>query len=114
VPSTAPPAGSPAAAGADAAAGSEAAGDRFSVQLAATRPCWVSAVVDGKKQIDRLMQTGERTTIEVHREMVLTAGDAEALKLTFNGAAAKPLGTAGEVVSRRFTPANFKSYLQTR
>ena len=39
---------------------------------------------------------------------------SEALKLTFNGAAAKPLGTAGEVVSRRFTPANFRSYLQTR
>jgi cytoskeletal protein RodZ len=100
--------------GSDAAAGSEPATDRFSVQLAATRPCWVSAVVDGRKQIDRLMQTGERTTIDVHRELVLTAGDAEALKLTFNGAAARPLGTAGEVVSRRFTPANFRSYLQTR
>ena len=96
------------------AAGSESAADRFTVQLAATRPCWVSAVVDGRKQIDRLMQTGERTTIDVHREIVLTAGDAEALKLTFNGAAARPLGTAGEVVSRRFTPANFRSYLQTR
>src|SRR4029079_11719885 len=70
--------------GANAASGSEAATDRFSVQLAATRPCWVSAVVDGRKQIDRLMQTGERATIEVHRELVLTAGDAEALKLTFN------------------------------
>ena len=102
-----------AAPGADAAAGADVA-DRFSVQLAATRPCWVSAVVDGRKQIDRLMQTGERTTIDVHRELVLTAGDAEALKLTFNGAAARPLGTAGEVVSRRFTPANFRSYLQTR
>ena len=109
VPAAAPP---PAADAATAA--SEAAADRFTVQLAATRPCWVSAVVDGRKQIDRLMQTGERTTIDVRRELVLTAGDAEALKLTFNGAAARPLGTAGEVVSRRFTPANFRSYLQTR
>jgi len=113
-PSTAAPAGTAPAPTADVAAGSDAATDRFSVQLAATRPCWVSAVVDGRKQIDRLMQTGERTTIDVHRELVLTAGDAEALKLTFNGAAARPLGTAGEVVSRRFTPANFRSYLQTR
>jgi len=113
-PATAAPAGTAPAPGSDAAVGSETATDRFSVQLAATRPCWVSAVVDGKKQIDRLMQTGERTTIDVHRELVLTAGDAEALKLTFNGAAARPLGTAGEVVSRRFTPANFRSYLQTR
>ena len=112
--STPTPAGAAPAPGAAVAAGSEAASDRFSVQLAATRPCWVSAVVDGRKQIDRLMQTGERATIEVHRELVLTAGDAEALKLTFNGAAARPLGTAGEVVSRRFTPANFRSYLQTR
>ena len=109
------PAASPPPAGTDVtAAGSESPADRFTVQLAATRPCWVSAVVDGRKQIDRLMQTGERTTIDVHREIVLTAGDAEALKLTFNGAAARPLGTAGEVVSRRFTPANFRSYLQTR
>ena len=108
------PAASPPPAPDATAAGSDAAADRFTVQLAATRPCWVSAVVDGRKQIDRLMQTGERTTIDVHREIVLTAGDAEALKLTFNGAAARPLGTAGEVVSRRFTPANFRSYLQTR
>ena len=84
------------------------------MQLATTRPCWVSAVVDGRKQIDRLMRTGERTTFDVRREMVLTAGDAGALTLTFNGATAKPLGTSGEVVSRRFTPENFRSYLQTR
>jgi len=94
--------------------GSEAPVDHFSVQLAATRPCWVSAVVDGRKQIDRLMTTGERATLDVRREIVLTAGDAEALRLTFNGAAAKPLGTAGEIVSRRFTPENFRSYLQNQ
>ena len=94
--------------------GSDASADHLSVQLAATRPCWVSAVVDGRKQIDRLMATGERATLDVRREIVLTAGDAEALRLTFNGAAAKPLGTAGEIVSRRFTPENFRSYLQNR
>jgi len=74
----------------------------------------VSAVVDGRKQIDRLLATGERATLDVRREIVLTAGDAEALRLTFNGAAAKPLGTAGEIVSRRFTPENFRSYLQNQ
>jgi cytoskeleton protein RodZ len=112
-----PPAAAPAPEPAGAAAtpaGSETSVDRLSVQLAATRPCWVSAVVDGRKQMDRLMATGERATLDVRREIVLTAGDAEALRLTFNGAAAKPLGTAGEIVSRRFTPENFKSYLQNR
>jgi hypothetical protein len=46
--------------------------------------------------------------------MVLTAGDASALSLTLNGAEARPLGKAGEVVSTRLTPANFKDYLQNR
>jgi cytoskeleton protein RodZ len=108
------PAAPPPASPAPPPTGTDASADRLSVQLAATRPCWVSAVVDGRKQIDRLMTTGERATLDVRREIVLTAGDAEALRLTFNGAAARPLGTAGEIVSRRFTPENFRSYLQNR
>jgi hypothetical protein len=42
---------------------------------------------------------------------VLTAGDAGALRVMLNGAAARPLGAAGEVVTRRLTPANFMDYL---
>jgi cytoskeletal protein RodZ len=92
----------------------EGAADRLTVSLTATRPCWVSATVDGQKAIERLLQVGEQKTIEVRRDMVLTAGDASAIVLTFNGAAARPLGKAGDVVTARFNLTNFKDYLQAR
>ena len=74
----------------------------------------MSATVDGQKVLGRLLQTGEQQTIEVTREMVITAGDAAALRLTLNGADARALGKAGEVVTTRLTPVNFKDYLVAR
>jgi cytoskeletal protein RodZ len=90
------------------------ADERLTIGLAVRRPCWVSATVDGRKAIERLLQAGERETIEVRREMVLTAGDAAAIALTLNGADARPLGKAGEVVTARLDLSNFKGFLQTR
>jgi len=70
--------------------------------------------VDGRKTIDRLLQPGARQTIDVRREMVLTAGDASAIALTLNGVEARPLGKSGEVVTARFNLTNFKDYLPGR
>ena len=92
----------------------EAPADRLTVAVTAKRPCWVSATVDGQKKIERLLQPGDHETVDVRREMVITAGDATAIALTFNGADARPLGKAGEVVTARINLNNFKSYLQTR
>lgn len=71
----------------------------------------MSATVDGQRTIQRLLQAGEQHTLEVRRELVLNAGDAAALTMTLNGAAAKPLGRSGQVVTVRFTLKNFKEYL---
>ena len=57
---------------------------------------------------------GDEVSIDVRREMVLTAGDATAIAVTLNGAQARPLGKAGEVVTARFNLTNFKDYLQSR
>ncbi len=91
-----------------------AAGDHLTVSLSAKRPCWVSATVDGKKTIERLLQPGDQQTIDVRREMVLTAGDASAITLSLNGVEARPLGKTGDVVTARFNLTNFKSYLPGR
>jgi cytoskeleton protein RodZ len=91
-----------------------AAENQLVVRLAVRRPCYVSATVDGERRIDRLLQPGEEQTIEVRREMVVTAGDASALTLTLNGAEARPLGRSGEVVTVRINPANYREYLQVR
>jgi cytoskeleton protein RodZ len=111
---TAAPA-SPAPAAADGRpAATAAADDQLTVALTAKRPCWVSATVDGQKAIERLLQTGEQQTVTVRREMVLTAGDASAIALQFNGADGRPLGKAGEVVTARFNLTTYKDYLQAR
>jgi hypothetical protein len=96
------------------AASADAPADRLTIALSVKRPVWVSATVDGQKAIERLLQPGEQQTVNVRREMVLTAGDASAIAMTLNGAEARPLGKAGEVVTARFNLTNFKTYLQTQ
>ena len=85
--------------------------DVLTVALSVKQPCWVTATIDGKKTLDRLLRVGEQQTIDVRREMVLTVGDASAVSMTLNGAAARLLGKAGEVVTTHVTPNNFRDYL---
>lgn len=89
-------------------------GDPLTVGLKATGPCWISATVDGRKTLERLLQKGEQQTLTVRRELILTAGDASAIALQFNGEDARALGKAGEVVTARFNLTNYKDYLQAR
>ncbi len=89
-------------------------GSQLTIAMTAKRPCWVSATVDGKKAIERLLQAGEQQTVILRREMVLTAGDASALTLRFNGADGRALGKTGEVVTARFNLTNYTEYLQPR
>jgi cytoskeletal protein RodZ len=88
-----------------------AAAEPVKVAVVATAPCWVSAIVDGERVVSRELQAGERVAFEVGRSVVLTAGDAAALAVTINGADARPLGAAGQVVTVRVTPDNYKEYL---
>jgi cytoskeleton protein RodZ len=90
------------------------AADRLTIALTVKRPCWVSATVDGKKTIERLLQAGEQQSVTVQREMMLTAGDAAAIALQFNGAEGRALGKSGEVVTARITLTNYQDYLQAR
>ena len=93
---------------------SPASADLIMVGVSAVRPCWVSATVDGTTAIQRQLRAGERLTLEVRRELVLTAGDAGALTLTLNGQDARPLGKTGEIVTTRVNLSNFKEYLASR
>ena len=105
---------SPAAPIVATAAASPAATDLITVGVSAVRPCWVSATVDGMAAIQRQLRAGERLTLEVRRELVLTAGDAGALTLTLNGQDARPLGKTGEIVTTRVNLSNFKEYLASQ
>ena len=86
----------------------------MTVALTVTRPSWVSAVVDGETQVDRLLQPGEQRTLQIRRELVLTARDAGGVEVVVNGVAARPLGKDGEVVTKRLTPTNLAEFLPSR
>jgi cytoskeleton protein RodZ len=88
--------------------------DLITVGILAVGPCWVSATVDGAAAIQRELRAGERLTLEVRRELVLTAGDAGALTLTLNGQNARPLGKANQAVTTRVNLSNFKEFLAAR
>jgi cytoskeletal protein RodZ len=94
--------------------GGPAGGDGVTVALAVTRPSWVSAIVDGEKQVERLLQPGEQRTLQVRRELVLSVGDAGGVAIVVNGTAARPLGKDGEFVTKRLTPANLTEFLPPR
>jgi cytoskeleton protein RodZ len=87
---------------------------QLAVALVATRPCWVSVVVDGQTRAERTFAAGEQQTFAVRQELVLTAGDAAALTWTINGTDARALGNAGEKITARVSPANFKTFLLAR
>lgn len=92
----------------------EPAPDRLTIGLAARRTVWVSATVDGRKALERLLQAGQQETLEFSREMALTVGDASALDMTVNGEETLALGDAGEIVTTRVTPANYRGFLKAR
>lgn len=82
------------------------------VTLSAHAPCWVSATVDGRRSVERLLEPGEQASLHVVDEIVLTAGDAAALDVTINGAPVRVLGRSGQVVTVRIDPDNYRSFLQ--
>jgi cytoskeleton protein RodZ len=87
--------------------------DRLTIVVSASRSCPVAATIDGEKS-ERLLQAGEQQTLVARREAILTIGDAGAVTVTLNGAEARPLGKAGDAVTRRFDLKNVKDYLAPR
>jgi cytoskeleton protein RodZ len=102
------------AAAPERAADSGLPSDRITVLLRVSRPCWISAVVDGKRQAGKVLRPGEERTLEARNDFSLTVGDAGAVNMTINGAAAKAIGKSGEVVTIRLNLVNFASYLSAR
>jgi cytoskeleton protein RodZ len=114
------PAAAPADAGADsptivadtaAVAPDPPVTDRLVVQLKAVHRSWVSADVDGQPALRRAFQPGDEQTLDVRRDVVLTVGDAGAITVTLNGAAAKPIGPSGQTATARLNLTNFREYL---
>ena len=102
-PAAQPELASPAAAPASAVATSTPAADSAALPvkllLEFTGDTWVQAVVDGQQRISELHIEGEEMRVEAAREIVLTLGNAGAVRATVNGVP-HPLPTESGVVVR--------------
>jgi len=105
------PGDAPAGADRAAVAPDPPAVDRLVVQVKGVQRSWVSAIVDGQRAVQRVFQPGDEQTLDVRRDIVLTAGDGGAISVTLNGAAAKPIGPSGQTATARLNLANFKEFL---
>ena len=64
--------------------------------------CWVSVKADGKEIFEGTIEQGESKEWKADKELKLTAGNAGAVDLTFNGENKGKLGGEGEVVEKTY------------
>jgi len=102
VPPAEPPVRPPAASTAVAQPSKAAPPRQLSLIVEARRPVWIRVTKDGRSD-SALFSAGQRTPISANREISIRAGDAGAVSVSVNGAAAQALGRDGEVLTRRYT-----------
>jgi len=83
-----------------------AAGAALLVTLETAGPSWISATVDGTRQIYEVVPPGSRRTLRASREVLLRVGDAGAVRWSVNGGAPVLMGNRGEVRNVRLTAAD--------
>jgi cytoskeletal protein RodZ len=81
------------------------------VDMQPTAECWVSATADGQQVVYRLLNANEQTQVEAASAIGLRVGDPSAFAFTINGMPARVSGTAGEPVTVRITPDNYRDFL---
>jgi len=84
----------------------------MTLELHTNAECWVRVTADGKRALSRLMQEGEKETLEVQNSMLLEVGNAGGLAFSINGRPGKPLGAAGQVRVLIITKDTLAQFLQ--
>jgi cytoskeleton protein RodZ len=84
-----------------------------SVMMVIDQPsrCWVAVAVDGQAIAPERLGSGERLELKASREIVVTVGEDSPCSYTLNGAAGRPLGQPGAIVTRRISPGNYRTYV---
>ncbi len=72
-------------------------GGALVLTMTAQQECWVEVRADGTTVVNRVLAEGESQTLEARGEIVLSVGNAGALRLRLNDRPALPLGRSGEV-----------------
>ncbi|MDU2065866.1 MAG: DUF4115 domain-containing protein [Sporomusaceae bacterium] len=78
------------------------------VQAKFTAECWTLVTADGKQLYEGIPKINESFTWQADKTLVIKAGNAAAVDVTFNGQSQGKLGTKGDVVVKTFTPTGVK------
>ena len=98
------PAAPAAAAEADASDTARAAHtDGVNVSVTLAERCWTEVVVDGKSVFEGIIEKGKTESWKGKESVVIRAGNAGALDVTFNGRKLGKFGDNGEVLERTFS-----------
>ena len=100
-----------ASAGTVGTAGTESPPTKLTMEIRPASTIWVNATADGATAIYKLLQAGQRVTIE-GREFSFRIGNAAAFEYSINGRLGKPLGAQDEVREFVVTTANYRDYLR--
>ena len=79
-----------------------------SLQAKFSEECWTLVMADGMQLYEGIPKINESFTWEAQNTLVIRAGNASAIDVTFNGQPQGKLGAKGEVISKTFTPTGSK------
>ncbi|MEZ5284734.1 MAG: DUF4115 domain-containing protein [Vicinamibacterales bacterium] len=81
------------------------------VAIVATSACWLSANADGEQIAYRVLNAGERVTMDVTREAVLRIGEPGNLRVTIDDRVVQRMGPPGTPATLRITPDTYRDLL---
>jgi hypothetical protein len=85
----------------------------LTVAFIAERDCWISITSDDGAPSERMLRASERYVVRAREAVSFKAGNAAALSMQINERLVGSLGAEGQVVARRITRANYRSFLQS-
>lgn len=74
------------------------------VEIRLTAQSWMRVMVDGEMEFEGMLQQGDARTWAADESVVLRAGNAGGVVVTYNGEQATPLGAPGTVAEVTFPP----------
>lgn len=77
--------------------------DGVNVSVTLTERCWTEVAVDGKSVFEGMIEKGKTENWKGKESVVIRAGNAGALDVTFNGRKFGKFGDNGEVLERTFS-----------
>jgi cytoskeleton protein RodZ len=84
--------------------GSPVKGSEVMVVLETEHPCWVSATVDGRRILYRVLEAGVKETLRGSRAIRIRVGDAGAVRWSVDGRQPELMGRRGQVRTTTVTP----------